>query len=176
MSLSRAEAAIISAREIVDSGLSYLKSKDNPEDHQVFLYDLAHANSALAIAESFLLYADKGNEEKEIVEVFLADSLRSIAGMSFGREETWGISKSALENLNNYVSTHGTPQKYSQVSSYRPRSHLNDELELVAETFRRFGNEHIEHHAEKVHREDLDVPEEIINGLSLLGCFGLSIP
>ncbi len=176
MSLSRAEAAIISAREIVDSGLSYLKSKDNPEDHQVFLYDLAHANSALAIAESFLPYADKGNEEKEIVEVFLADSLRSIAGMSFGREETWGISKSALENLNNYVSTHGTPQKYSQVSSYRPRSHLNDELELVAETFRRFGKEHIEHHAEKVHREDLDVPEEIINGLSELGCFGLSIP
>ncbi len=89
MSFSRDEAAIISAREIVDSGLFYLKSRNNPEDHQIFLYDLAHASSALAIAESFLTYSDKGNEEKEIVELFLADSLRSIAGMSFGREEIW---------------------------------------------------------------------------------------
>lgn len=176
MSLDRATEAINSARETVNAGLSYIRLMDDPEGQQVFLYDLAHAYSALAISESFLSFASKGDEEKEIVELFVADSLRSVADMCFGREEIWGIPRSLLEDLNNYVSIYGTPKKYSQISSYTPKPYLSDELQLVAETFKRFGEDHIEKHAEKVHREDLDIPEEIIDGLAQLGCFGLSIP
>ena len=96
--------------------------------------------------------------------------------MCFGREDIWRLESSTLGVLNQYVAEHGTPQKYSIASLSSQKSHLSDELELVAKTFRRFGKDHIEHLAEEVHRKDLDVPEEIIAGLAQMGCFGLSIP
>jgi (2S)-methylsuccinyl-CoA dehydrogenase len=46
----------------------------------------------------------------------------------------------------------------------------------LAQEFRRFGSQVIEPHAERIHREDLDIPDEIIEGLASMGAFGLSIP
>ena len=176
MSLNTASEALDSAKEITERGLEFLRSNRNPEEHQVFLYDLSHASSAIAIAESFLSFAEKGEEEKGMVELFCADTLRSVAAMCFGREDIWSLQSSTLDVLNQYVAEHGTPQKYSAAFFSSQKSHLSDELELVAKTFRRFGEDHIEHLAEHVHRKDLDVPEEIIDGLAQMGCFGLSIP
>ena len=96
--------------------------------------------------------------------------------MCFGRETLWEISIDDIQLLNRYVATYGSPMQYSSAANLPVQNHLNEELQLVAETFRRFGKENIEHHAESVHREDLDVPESIISGLAELGCFGLSIP
>ncbi len=176
MSLNTASEALNSAKEITERGLEFLRTNRNPEEHQVFLYDLSHASSAIAIAESFLSFAEKGEEEKGMVELFCADTLRSVAAMCFGREDIWSLQSSTLDVLNQYVAEHGTPQKYSSASFSSQKSHLSDDLELVAKTFRRFGKDHIEHLAEQVHRKDLDVPEEIIDGLAEMGCFGLSIP
>ena len=176
MSLNTASEALDSAKEITERGLDFLRSHSNPEEQQVFLYDLSHTSSAIAIAESFLSFAEKGEEEKGIVELFCADTLRAVAAMCFGREDIWRLESSTLGVLNQYVAEHGTPQKYSIASLSSQKSHLSDELELVAKTFRRFGKDHIEHLAEEVHRKDLDVPEEIIAGLAQMGCFGLSIP
>ena len=47
---------------------------------------------------------------------------------------------------------------------------------MVATTFRQFANERVAPHAEAIHRHDLDIPQEIIDGVAELGCFGLSIP
>jgi len=176
MSLETASEALDNAKEITNRGLDFLRSHSKPEEHQVFLYDLSHTSSAIAIAESFLSFAEKGEEEKGIVELFCADTLRAVAAMCLGREDIWSLQSSTLDILNQYVAEHGTPQKYSIASLSSQKSHLSDELELVAKTFRRFGKDHIEHLAEQVHREDLDVPEEIIDGLAQMGCFGLSIP
>src|SRR5204863_1403899 len=55
-------------------------------------------------------------------------------------------------------------------------NHLDDEFELVADTFRRFADEQIKPHAEHVHRTNADVPESIIKGLAEIGGFGLSVP
>ena len=55
-------------------------------------------------------------------------------------------------------------------------THLSDDFELVAETFRRFADDKIRPVAEHVHRTNADVPEEIISGLAELGGFGLSVP
>lgn len=176
MSSDTASQAIISARNIISAGLEYVRSGETSDQNQVFLYELAHATAALSISESFISFGENGEEEKYMVDVFCADTLRSIADMSFGLEEIWGIEKSDLEQLKNFVASHGTPQNYSKVASLKANSYLSDELQLVADTFRRFGREHIEHLAEKVHREDLDVPESVIEGLADLGCFGLSIP
>lgn len=57
-----------------------------------------------------------------------------------------------------------------------PDPGLGAELLLARREFRRFGREVIAPHAEQVHRQDRDVPEEVISGLADLGVFGLSIP
>jgi (2S)-methylsuccinyl-CoA dehydrogenase len=174
--LKRAYEALKSAKNIIDSGLSHLRSQEDPEASQASLYDLAHASSAYAIAESFLDYAANGPEESQIVETFVADVLRSVAAITFGSERAWGLDDSDLKIVREYVTDHGTPKMYAQASQMSGESHLSDDMELVAQTFRRFGYDHIIDLAEKVHREDLDVPESIISGLAALGCFGLSIP
>jgi (2S)-methylsuccinyl-CoA dehydrogenase len=53
---------------------------------------------------------------------------------------------------------------------------LDDDHQMIAETFRKYAEQNVLPIAEKVHREDLLIPEEIIAGLRELGCFGLSIP
>ena len=58
----------------------------------------------------------------------------------------------------------------------RLRSGLDDEKELVRDTFHRFSDEIVAPLAEKIHREDLDIPEQIIEAASELGCFGTCIP
>ncbi|MCH1512711.1 MAG: acyl-CoA/acyl-ACP dehydrogenase [Acidimicrobiales bacterium] len=176
MDRRKASDALKSAKNIIDSGLSHLRSQQNPEASQAFLYDLAHASSAYVIAESFLDYAAKGPEESQIVEIFCADVLRSVAAITFGNEQAWELENSDFEIVRAYVTNHGAPEQYAQASQISGESHLSDEMELVAQTFRRFGRDHITGLAEKVHREDLDVPESIISGLADLGCFGLSIP
>ena len=96
MDHKKASDALKSAKNIVDSGLSHLRSQGKPEENQAFLYELAHASSAHVIAESFLDYADNGPKESQIVEIFCADVLRSVATISFGREETWELDLSLI--------------------------------------------------------------------------------
>ena len=45
-------------------------------------------------------------------------------------------------------------------------THLDEEFELVRETFRRFAEDKIRPVAEDVHRTNADVPEDIIKGLA----------
>ena len=54
--------------------------------------------------------------------------------------------------------------------------HLDDDFELVQDTFRRFAEEKLKPIAEHIHRTNGDIPEDIISGLAEMGAFGLSIP
>ncbi|MDX1386476.1 MAG: acyl-CoA dehydrogenase family protein, partial [bacterium] len=53
---------------------------------------------------------------------------------------------------------------------------LDEQHEMFRETFKRFAEDQVMPLAEKVHRGDLLIPEEIMKGLMELGCFGLCIP
>ena len=50
------------------------------------------------------------------------------------------------------------------------------EQRMLRATFRDFARTRIAPHAAAIHRGDLDIPEDIIRGVSELGVFGLSIP
>jgi (2S)-methylsuccinyl-CoA dehydrogenase len=56
------------------------------------------------------------------------------------------------------------------------RSQLPEEKAIIAASFARFSDEVVAPLAEKIHRDDLTVPEEILAPLREMGCFGLSIP
>ena len=46
----------------------------------------------------------------------------------------------------------------------------------MAETFNQFSEDVVKRWAEDIHRKDLIIPDEILDGVRELGCFGLSIP
>lgn len=53
---------------------------------------------------------------------------------------------------------------------------LSEELQLAQDQFRRFAQEEVAPMAESIHREDLTVPEALLEPLRAMGVFGLSIP
>jgi (2S)-methylsuccinyl-CoA dehydrogenase len=63
-------------------------------------------------------------------------------------------------------------------AAYRPVEDLgaSEEHRLLRATLRDFAEKEVRPRAQAVHRQDLDVPEEIIRGVAALGLFGLSVP
>jgi (2S)-methylsuccinyl-CoA dehydrogenase len=57
-----------------------------------------------------------------------------------------------------------------------PPSMLDHDKEMMRESFLQFGSEVVAPLAQAIHRDDLDIPEEIISGAAALGLFGVSIP
>ncbi|MSY06632.1 MAG: acyl-CoA dehydrogenase, partial [Actinobacteria bacterium] len=55
-------------------------------------------------------------------------------------------------------------------------AHLDDEFDLVRDTFHRFAQDKIRPVAEHIHRNNEDIPESILQGMAEIGGFGLSVP
>jgi len=53
---------------------------------------------------------------------------------------------------------------------------LDEHHSMMRDTFGRFADEVVAPLAEEIHREDLDIPDEILEPLKSMGLFGLSIP
>lgn len=151
------------------------------DEHQVLAYDLAHGASAVAGCRVMCDYGQHGFYEAQLATTFVADALWDITGRVATREEEWGVDRSALAATAEFVAAHRAPKFLEAVAAQLPTqgtgpSHLPEEFELVRETFRRFAEERIRPVAERIHRENLDIPEDVITGLAELGGFGLSVP
>ena len=93
----------------------------------------------------------------------------------------WSVDRDALAGAMPFVAEHRDPAFLEALADQCVKhgsgpTHLSDDFELVAETFRRFADDKIRPVAEHVHRTNADVPEDIISGLAELGGFGLSVP
>ncbi|MFM7870060.1 MAG: acyl-CoA dehydrogenase family protein, partial [Actinomycetota bacterium] len=72
--------------------------------------------------------------------------------------------------------TYRDPEFLAGLADLPGPRHLDDDFEMVQDTFRSFADKVIAPRAEHVHRTNADVPEEIISGLAEMGAFGLSVP
>jgi (2S)-methylsuccinyl-CoA dehydrogenase len=75
-----------------------------------------------------------------------------------------------------FMAAQRDPAVLAGLATTQGERHLGEDFELVRETFHRFAEEKVRPHAEHVHRENGDIPEEVIEGLAELGGFGLSVP
>jgi (2S)-methylsuccinyl-CoA dehydrogenase len=151
------------------------------DEHQVLAYDLAHAAAGLEGSRVMLEYAEHGEIESMLARAYIADAVSELASRLVGRTSTWGSGLDALAPAMPFVEDHRSPLFLSELGDQVAEhgtgpSHLSDDFELVAETFRRFADDRIRPVAEHVHRTNADVPEELISGLAELGAFGLSVP
>jgi len=126
--------------------------------------------------------------ERAVAEEHMGVATGSLVASLLARSGRWRIDR--FEELQGLSSRWlGTPEVKGLVTfagrlsdpvlseaEQPPDPGLGPELTLARREFRRFAREVIVPHAEEVHRQDLDVPEEVITGLAGLGVFGLSIP
>jgi (2S)-methylsuccinyl-CoA dehydrogenase len=173
--LNAAASAVDLARDVVHRGLAHLAGTGSVDADQVVAYDLAHAAAAVEIARTLLDYGAKGDEEAAITCAFAADAVADVAGKLYGREAAWGVEVGALDEARSFVAAYRDPAFLAGIEGAGPR-HLDDDFELVQDTFRRFAEDKIRPVAEHVHRHNGDIPEEVISGLAELGAFGLSVP
>lgn len=161
------------------------------DQFQLVSYELAFSVAEIAAARALIAYAEQVNSSltTQIALSFSAESLHTILGRMQLRSGDTGVSRlivAALgqsENFSSLVEQHldsnalaGLGEHIVSEEIMRLPSILDEEKELVRETFFRFANDVVMPLAEEIHREDKDIPEEILKPAAELGCFGTCIP
>ncbi len=174
--LGAAASAVALANSVVGAGTAALAAAGGPDSAQVLAYDLAHAAAAVRTADAVLGYGALGDTEARIACAFVADALADLAARLVGREALWGVTPAWMAPAATFVSTFRQPEFLASLAEEEGPRHLDPDFELVRETFHRFAEEQIRPRAEHIHRENTDIPEEIIDGMAEMGGFGMSVP
>ncbi|MGD6747601.1 acyl-CoA dehydrogenase family protein [Streptomyces sp. BH106] len=182
--LVRATALVEALEEVVGKASARLAAAPATDEDQTVPYDIASVSSAVAAARHLLDLGAHSAAEADLALLFAADTAADLAGRTAGREALWGIDgTTVLDAAAEHVAAGRAPAFLDTVAERvlaaggeaAPR-HLSDELQLVRSTFRDFAEAKVKPVAEAVHADDRDIPDDIIDGLSEMGCFGLSIP
>ncbi len=185
-----ATAAVDAAASLVDAAARHLAenatengriSVSKLDQHQVVAYDLAHAAAAVAGSRVMLTYAQHGDLEAKLSYAYIADVFADIVSRLVGREAEWGVDPADLASAHDFVAAHRDPAFLEALADELPRhgtgpAHLDDEFDMVRDTFHRFAEDKIRPVAEHIHRTNADIPDDIINGMAEIGGFGLSVP
>ena len=174
--LTTAASVIDAAHAVVDAGIRHVAATGGPDTNQVVAYDIAHAASAVETGRAMLVYGTKGELEAKIACGFIADAIGELIPKLFGREAEWNVEPGALDGTRDFVATFRSPEFLASLADTPGPRHLDGDFEMVQDTFRRFATEKIAPVAEHIHRENADIPEDLIQGLAELGGFGLSVP
>jgi (2S)-methylsuccinyl-CoA dehydrogenase len=174
--LQSAAEVIDLADRVVGKAVRHLAQTGGPDLQQVLAYDLAHAASQVATARSLIDYGGKGEVEAKITCAFVADMVHDLITRVAGREGLWGLEVAPLSEAHSFMSVYRDPAFLASLADQAGPRHLDDDMEMVQDTFRSFAANVVGPHAEHVHRANADVPEEIITGLAEIGAFGLSVP
>lgn len=157
---------------------------------QTTAYDLAWIASEVYAAESLIAYAEKnpGELEKALAEFFTAEVITHFSEKISYRFHEWGVDEAKLREtiwkpeITKDVESVTKPENSIRIAHLIQKSGhggaygLDEQHEMFRQTFKKFAEDKVMPLAEKVHRHDLLIPEEIRAGLIELGCFGLSIP
>jgi len=174
--LQAAADVIELAHGVVGKAIRHLAANGGPDVHQVVAYDIAHAASAVATARALLDYGAKGEVEALITCAYTADMAHDLVSRLAGRETAWGVDVAPMRDSQAFLETFRAPELLASLATVAGPRHLADDYELVQDTFRAFAEKVIAPRAEHVHRNNDDVPEEVISGLAEMGAFGLSVP
>jgi (2S)-methylsuccinyl-CoA dehydrogenase len=169
------------------------------DEYQVISYDLAYSSAEIAAANSICDYAEKaraskGEQEELYLEetialMFCAEAVQSTKARLSARRKEFGLSREQFaesfesETVNEFCDTYLETAKLVELGKIMLGQDgrttdpmLDEDKEIMRESFKRFATDVVMPRAEHIHREDLMVPDEILKPLIEMGCFGLSIP
>ncbi len=182
----RARRIVAHAHRALDTAAARLHG----EDAQIELYDLAFSSAELTAAEIMLEYAshDAPPGERAFKEAlaltYCAEAASNLQHRLRLRPSAYGLSAAELSNeyvdfADRYLSPghlSSLGQAWRDRSGRLPHDHLDEEKQIIRETFRQFADARVAPLAEAIHRRDAMIPDTIIDGLRELGCFGLCVP
>jgi len=155
---------------------------------QIPLYDLAFSAAEIAAARSVLQYARRGGAEADlrtrIALQFVAETLANLTTRLAARAGDVAFSRADTDPaLGDFVARRlasEATEALGRLMLARGGAQLPDDVDaekaLIRDTFRQFADERVRPLAARIHRNDAMIPDEIIEGLKALGCFGLSVP
>jgi (2S)-methylsuccinyl-CoA dehydrogenase len=170
-----------SARLARDSAKDGKISVELMDREQALAYDLATAASRVAAAEEMLAYGEHGELETQLTVAFAGEVAVDLAARMQGREADWDAPDWQTTEVADALRVARSPELAEEIAETvladpRLPTHLDDDMAMVANTFEEFATERIAPVAERIHRQDDDIPEEIISEVAEMGAFGLSIP
>lgn len=200
--LELADRCVGKVREHVRQGLKNLKSFASVngkldsvllDQHQLSCYELAFCTAELAATDAVCRYASEAVAEDgfaaDAALAFGAEAVGSVIQRLIARAGDLGLDITKLSglytdsNINELRSAYGNGDflasigaRVAERGNTRLPTLLNEDKEMVRDMFARFGADVVAPLAEKIHREDLDIPNEILRQAAELGCFGISIP
>ena len=149
--LKTAAEVISIAQSMVDTAIASLVALGGPDKNQTLAYDIAHVAAAVATSQSLLGYGAKGTAEGNIACAFTADMVHDFVSRLIGREKIWGVDPSQLAPAHDFVQTYRAPEFLASLADIQGPRHLDDEFEMVQDTFRSFATKVIAPEAEHVH-------------------------
>jgi (2S)-methylsuccinyl-CoA dehydrogenase len=139
-----------------------LVERDGLDAHQVAANHLAWAVARAEAAQACQAWA--GRTHDRLVHL-VAEAVEEEA-LAFAAGRSTELGALDAERL---VAIHAAQHPTEDVGA-------SDEHRLLRSSLRSFAEKEVRPRAQAIHRQDLDVPEEIIRGVAYLGLFGLSIP
>jgi len=188
--------------DVVDAALVNIKGKCSRdgklmagllEQYQLVSYDLAFCVAELQAAKVMIHYAEQADGLDDLAAVtaliFVTEAAQSVFQRLLVRAEDLGLDREIImagymhENQQALITTYLNAATLASLgadildrSNMQLAALLGEEKEMVRESFSRFSTDIVMPLAERIHREDLDIPEEILKPAAELGCFGSSIP
>lgn len=163
-------------------------SNDKIDERQLAAYDLAYIAAEIRAAEALLRFSESQDDSltSKLASFFTADVVKDITARLAGRAEECGLKPQDLAQtissgqVADFLSSVSDPAFYHETAELLakklPPYGLSSEHEEIRQLFKKFAETRVVPVAEKIHREDHLVPEEVVKELAEMGCFGLSIP
>ena len=150
------------------------------DQEQIELYDLAFSRAELDAAAELNKRAATDESLADLADYFTAETIASVNARLTLRPGAYGLERDNLADLS-VIEPHLAPDNVARIGKsllHRglPEGKLDDEKSIMRTTFRQFAEEVVAPRAEDIHRNDRLVPEEILEPLKEMGCFGLSVP
>jgi len=188
-------------QELTDESVTVIKANctrdgklqaERLDQFQKGCYELAFCEAEIAAARATLNYVSRLRDKglvRGIVLMFCADTVKSVLNRFLSYGTDLGVHRRRAQAIYDDAQT----LEFLDFHSFAPiaahlgaciveenltalPSTLDEEKQLVRDTFSRFADDVVAPLAETIHREDTDIPEEIIKAAAELGCFGTCIP
>jgi (2S)-methylsuccinyl-CoA dehydrogenase len=199
--LKHYEAALQAMEACLGDALTHVKGQsarlapgeDLIDQHQLAVYDLAFFRAELSAAKAMQHWAtaQSGSDGafcQALAGAVIADTLTQLRQRVGARARDYGMSRAAfeapfegaideaLERANDRAALEALGTEILTRKGDLGPVVLPEATRMMRDTFERFAREVVAPQAEAIHRDDLTIPDDIIEGLKALGCFGLSVP
>lgn len=177
------------------SGPSGELSISKLDEHQIAAYDYTYMASEVVAAGAALRALEKEKSkgadvklEELLTHIFIAETIHRISDSCYKRLDEYGLDLAAMELLHNanilpFLAEGQASRTYEAAADLILKGKtagaaywLDEQHAMFRDTFKKFAETEVVPLAEKIHRQDLLIPEDLINKLAEMGCFGLSLP